>query len=83
MTEDERDRIELFRVELGKYVDDAGNLEYYNDLFPPLKPKDPIEECRQELEERITNSGYTLPYLVGVEDSLKIYNKHFPKKETT
>jgi len=88
MTDEEQDRIELFRKRLKDWDADEDDIctcgwslgLSFAKLFPPPEPKDPIEECREEL----MNYSYHPMWSPGeVAMALRnVFTKHFPKKET-
>jgi hypothetical protein len=90
MTEQDRYRIEKFRqsmrVNAEAWSGDAHDaimedIEIFETFFPKPKPKDPIEECREEM----MNHGWH-PQCPPAEVALalqNIFKRHFPKKETT
>ncbi len=90
MTEQEQDRIELFRADLDAVLhwetevrphDEEKIMALVTKHFPPPEPKDPIEECRAELEEYMRTHQLGATRATAIH-ALDIYDKHHPKKET-
>ncbi len=80
MTEEEQAKIEELRWRLAEH--DEAAMHILNTYFPEPKPKDPIEECRAELEEYMRTHQLGATRATAIH-ALDIYDKHFPKKETT